>query len=189
MANVSPQEIELFKNFADIVADDSVFDSSIVQKPQGANIYDSPDELAQMYLDYADVPVQSFAPMVQPVIANKVEVLEEPHESVKSIKVYKLKLGNIILINRIYSKDVANFIMNELNSGKSFDDSLVLGILSLGLQYTKNIDSLSSVMKTRQISLRNMDYESAKQHDAEIKKRQDDALKIMKLITSKVITK
>lgn len=182
MASASPEEIALMKQYM------AAFDDTTNAPITNIQPLTPSDPYTDLYIeDYVDVSKPYTEP--QYVIPQSIEVKEEPHESVKSIKIYKIMCGSTTLITRMYSHDAAQFIKKSLLDGKSFDTPEVLTILSLGLQYTKSVDTLSSVMQERQKALRKNDYDSAKMFDTQISAKQQEAVKVLKLIADRIQTK
>lgn len=183
MASASPEEIALMKQYM------AAFNDTDAEAVNTKPTVTPSDPYMDLYIeDYVDASKPYNEP-TQYVIPQSIEVKEEPHESVKSIKIYKIMCGSTTLITRMYSHDAAQFIKKSLLDGKAFDTPEVLTILSLGLQYTKSVDTLSSVMQERQKALRKNDYDSAKMYDTQISSKQQEAVKVLKLIADRIQTK
>jgi len=181
MADVSQEEINMFKNLTSLVSDESEY-QPIASNYNTFSEYDNSFDIP--YVDDHPEYQNNTAPLFS--VSDKVQIKTAPYQDIKSITVYSLQLGSTTLISRLYSKDAAEYLAKELNSGKSFDDPLMLGILSLGLKYTKSIDTLSLIMSERQKALRKKDYDAAKVYDGKINVAHSDAISVIELITSKI---
>lgn len=101
------------------------------------------------------------------------------HPKSKSINEYQVKANTgYCLVEGIYSKEAADFILRLINENVPLSDKRALGVLSIGLQYSLAVDSVIESLQKRQEVLRESNYEAAKQMDTKINSKKVEAQKL-----------
>ena len=130
-------------------------------------------------------PYTNYQPQVQP-IQSMWEVIAEQYNGSKSLKNYTIQdnVTKKAILSNILMKESAYAIANLLNAGKTFDSPQVLGIISSGIQYTKEVKKVFEHLKQRGACLRESNYAGAASLDSKIQKNKDSASTIRNELVS-----
>lgn len=128
------------------------------------------------------------APRVQPVaqyqyqatVNSTWEVVAEQYNGSKSLNTYSIvdRATRKTILNNIMMKECAFALRNLLNEGKTFDSAQMLGIISSGIRYTKEVKRVFENLKQRGACLRESNYQGAASLDSKIQSNKAEAKNI-----------
>lgn len=129
---------------------------------------------------YTNYPTQSVG------IQSSWEVVAEQYNGSKSLSVYTIQdsATKKAILSNILMRESAYSIRNLLNEGKTFDSPQILGIVSSGIQYTKEVKKVFENLKQRGACLRESNYTAAASLDGKIQKNKDTATTIRNELVS-----
>ena len=130
-------------------------------------------------------PYTNYQPQPQ-TIQSMWEVVSEQYNGSKSLNNYTIRdsATKKAILSNILMKECAYSIANLINSGKTFDSPQVLGIISSGIQYTKEVKKVFEHLKQRGACLRESNYAGAASLDSKIQKNKDTATTIRNELVS-----
>lgn len=104
-------------------------------------------------------------------------IVSEHYSGVKSLNRHSIKhsVSGTVILADITLKESAHAICNMLNEGKTINNPKVLGIISSGIQYTTIVEQMVQTLKTKRKVIRESNYDAAKQCDATIHARKQQA--------------
>lgn len=122
---------------------------------------------------------QTYQP-VQTQVNSVWEVVAEQYEGSKTLNTYKIvdSATRKPVLSNILMKECACSIKNLLNDGKTFDSPQLLGIISSGIRYTKEVKKVFEHLKQRKSCLRESNYQGAATLDTKIQSNKAEAKNI-----------
>ena len=106
-------------------------------------------------------------------------IKESQHKDSKSIYEYSIMCNSgYCLVEGLYSKESANFIMGLVKNGVPMSDKKILGALSMSLQYGIEVNSIIESLKKRQDVLRESNYDEARKMDTYINNKKTEVHKL-----------
>ena len=138
--------------------------------PYGNPVHHQSDQYENSNISYTtDVPSYKKPHLEYSVIS----------ENYKGTKISSFSIKNNyssnIIADGIMLKECAFALCNMLNSKITLTNSTFVGVLSMGLQYSRLFESTASKIQKRQIVLKECNYEAAKEMDSSIKEGKEQA--------------